>query len=97
MDSNVKVTIVFQGATDTNIAQNSGITLLPVQNSAGNGQSFSTMSPDDAAEQIIDGIENDRYKLYVGKDASFMNLLYRISPQRAAKTIFNQMRSLLPN
>lgn len=97
MDTNVKVTVVFQGATETNIAQNSGITLLPVANSNGNGQSFPTMMPDEAAEQIIDGIENDRYQLYVGKDASFMNLLYRISPQRAAKTIFNQMRSLLPN
>ena len=97
MDTNVKVTVVFQGATNTNIAQNSGITLLPVANSNGNEQSFSTMLPDEAAEKIIDGIENDRYQLYVGKDASFMNLLSRLSPQRAAKTIFTQMRSLLPN
>jgi short-subunit dehydrogenase len=95
MDTNVKVTVVFQGATDTNIAQNSGITLLPVSGADGNGQSFATMTPDEAAEQIVDGIEKDRYQLYVGKDAAFMNFLYRLSPQRAAKTIFNQMRSLL--
>jgi len=95
MDTNVRVTIVFQGATNTNIAQNSGITQLPVTGAEGNGQSFSTMEPDEAAKQIIDGIEKDRYHLYVGKDAAFMNFLYRLSPQRAAKTIFNQMRSLL--
>jgi short-subunit dehydrogenase len=95
MDTNVKVTVVFQGATDTNIAQNSGITLLPVSGSENNGQSFSTMAPDEAAEKIVDGIENDRYQLFVGRDAAFMNFLYRVSPMRAAKTIFNQMRSLL--
>jgi short-subunit dehydrogenase len=96
MDTNVKVTVVFQGATATNIAQNSGITLLPVSESEAEQGTFPTMTPEEAAEQIIDGIEKDRYKLYVGKDSSFMNFLYRISPELAAKTIFNQMRSLLP-
>jgi short-subunit dehydrogenase len=95
METNVNVTVVFQGATDTNIAQNSGISLLPISGSE--EQSFSTLAPDQAAEQIIDGIEKNRYQLYVGRDSSFMNLLYRISPERAARTIFNQMRSLLPN
>lgn len=95
MDTNVKATVVFQGATATNIAQNSGITQLPVSGSESDGQSFSTMTPEEAAEQIIDGIEKDRYRLYIGKDTSFMNFLYRLSPERAAKTIFNQMRSLL--
>lgn len=96
MDSNVKVTVVFQGATDTNIAQNSGIAQIPGSESQGNGQSIPTMAPEDAAEQIVDGIEKDRYQLYVGRDASFMSFLYRINPERAAKTIFKQMRSLLP-
>lgn len=96
MGTNVGVTVVFQGATATNIAVNSGITQLPVSDPEAEGGSFSTLTPDEAAEQIIDGIEKNRYQLYVGKDSSFMNFLYRISPERAAKTIFNQMRSLLP-
>ncbi len=96
MDTNVKVTVVFQGATATNIAQNSGITDLPVSESEVEGQSFTTLTPDEAAEQIVDGIEKDRYQLFVGKDSSLMNFLHRISPERAAKTIFKQMRSLLP-
>lgn len=94
-ETNVKVTVVFQGSTDTNIAHNSGITQLPVTGANGDGESFVTIAPDEAAEQIIDGIEKDRYHLFVGKDAAFMNFLYRLSPQRAAKTIFNQMHSLL--
>lgn len=96
MDTNVNVTVVFQGATATNIAQNSGLDMELGSDTEDAGKSFKTLTPEEAAEQIIDGIEKDRYQLYVGKDSALMNFLTRINPEQAAKTIFKQMRSLLP-
>ena len=95
METRIGVTVVFQGSTATNIAANSGITSIPGID-PDQAPSIQTMSPEDAARQIVDAIEKDQYQAYVGSDAKFMGLLSRLSPQRAAKTIFNQMRSLLP-
>ena len=45
---------------------------------------------------MIDGMERNRYRVMVGSDSAFMDFLYRLSPQRAANFIFQQMKSLLP-
>jgi len=95
-DTNVGVTVIFQGSTNTNIAANSGITSIPgMDEEAAERAAIQTMSAEDAASQIVDAIEKGKYMAYVGSDARFMGILSRISPERAAKTIFNQMRSLL--
>lgn len=96
METNIGVTVIFQGSTATNIAVNSGITEIPGVD-LDQAQSIPTMSPEEAAKQIIKAIEKDDYQAYVGSDAKFMGFLSRLSPKRAAKTIFNQMRSLLPD
>ena len=54
------------------------------------------LAPGKAAEMIIDGIEQNRYRVLVGSDVTFLDRLYRLSPERAANFIFKQMRSLLP-
>lgn len=97
MDTNVGVTVIFQGSTNTNIAQNSGITDIPGVDAEEMASSIKVMQPEDAARQIIDAMENDKYQAAVGSDASMMNFLSRLAPKFAAKTIFNQMRSLLPS
>lgn len=95
MDTNVRVTVIFQGSTNTNIAQNSGITGNPGVDSEEAAASFKLMQPEEAAVQIIDAMENDKYQATVGSDAATMWFLSRLAPKFAAKTIFNQMRSLL--
>ena len=50
---------------------------------------------EDAAQAIIDGIERDKFQVYVGNDAKLMNVFYRISPLRATKFMYNQMKGLL--
>lgn len=92
MDTNVRVTVVFPGAVGTNIAAHSGVTI----EGETTGRSIKVLSPQKAAEIIIDGIERDRYRILVGSDARLMDLIYRVSPPRAAKFIYSQMRSLLP-
>ncbi len=95
MDTNVQVTVIFQGSTNTNIAQNSGITRIPGVDAEEAAASFKVMQPGDAAIQIIDAMEKDKYQAAVGSDASTMWFLSRLAPKFAAKTIFNQMRNLL--
>lgn len=96
MDTNVSVTVIFQGSTNTNIAVNSGLTDIPgMDEEAVEQPAMRIMSAEDAARQIIDAIEKDKYQAYVGSDARMMGILSRLNPEMAAKTIFNQMRAYL--
>ncbi len=96
LHTNVGVTVVFPGAIGTNIAANSGVgNTLRVENQSSQ-RTIKTLAPGKAAEMIVDGIEQNRYRVLVGSDAAFMDLLYRLSPQRAANFIYKQMKSLLP-
>ncbi|MEJ2412519.1 MAG: SDR family NAD(P)-dependent oxidoreductase [Anaerolineales bacterium] len=97
MDTNVHVTVIFQGSTNTNIAQNSGLTDLPGDAQSAEDSGFKVMTPEDAARQILDAMEKNKYQAAVGSDASMMYLLSRLAPKQAAKLIFNQMKSLLPD
>jgi NAD(P)-dependent dehydrogenase (short-subunit alcohol dehydrogenase family) len=97
MNTNVTATVIFQGSTETNIAQNSGITDIPGMDAGEAASAIKTMTPEDAARQIVDAIAKDRYMAYVGSDARFMGFLSRLNPKLAAKIIYNQMRSLLPD
>ena len=49
----------------------------------------------DAARVIIAGIEKNKARVFIGKDAKLMNLLARINPLFAAKLIQKQMKDLL--
>ncbi len=94
LETNVRVTIVFPGAIATNISQNSGVV---IERPAADGaeQSFPMTSAEDAAEIIIDGIERDRFQVYVGRDAKMMNLFYRLNPKRATQFMYSRMKELL--
>ncbi len=97
-DTAVNVTVVFPGAVDTNIAQNSpGISkndLKQMSESARSSQVALT-SADDAAQQILKAIERNQSRLYIGRDASTMNLLSRLSPKRAADMIRTQLNKAI--
>ena len=94
-DTNVKVTVVFPGATETNISENSGIAVEMDQEEG--SAAMKALPANEAAEIIIEGIEKDRYSVLVGQDAKMMDLLYRVSPKRAAAYINKQMKHLLPD
>ena len=97
LTTNVRVTVVFPGAVGTNIAANSGVGISgPATEDTDARNSFKPLAPNKAAEIIIDGIEQNRYRVMVGSDATFLDRFYRLSPERAANFIFKQMKSLLP-
>jgi short-subunit dehydrogenase len=96
-NTNVKVTVVFPGAVNTNITKNSGLNAPAQSQSNADQKSMKILSPAKAAEIIIDGMENDRYRVLVGTDSKFMDFFYRLNPARAARLITKKMKALLSN
>ena len=90
LGTNVKVTVVFPGAIHTDIAKNSDVKL----NSSSSAKGYKMTEPDNAAEMIINGMEKDAFQLYVGSDAKFMNLLYKLNPRKAIKFIKDKMSNM---
>lgn len=96
LDTNVRVSAVFPGAVATNITVNSGV-VSTFEASPEQKSKIKLMTAAKAAEIIVNGIEKDKYHILVGSDAKMMNFLSRVMPERAAKMIYSQMRSLLSN
>jgi NAD(P)-dependent dehydrogenase (short-subunit alcohol dehydrogenase family) len=93
IDTNVGVSVIFPGAVATEITANSGVD-VPSMDSI-DRDSYRTTSPEDAARIILDGIEEDDFQIFVGRDARTMNLLNRVSPRRSTHLIYRQMKDLL--
>lgn len=96
LNTNVRVTVVFPGAIGTQIAANSGVEINLQPANENKARSIKPLAPSKAAEIIIAGIEQNRYRVLVGSDAKFLDRFYRLSPARAANFISKQMQSLLP-
>jgi len=94
LDTNVGVSVVFPGATSTNITKNSGVK-SPISEQAAKQSKIPTQSPDDVAKLIVKAIKNKTLRVFAGKDSKFMNKLYRLNPSYATKLIAKQMKSLL--
>ncbi len=94
MNTRVGVTIVFPGAIATNIAVNSGV-MTPGQKTESTPP-HKTTPASVAAQAIVDGIENNRYRVLIGRDAKTMDILSRLMPRRSAMIIYEQMKDLLP-
>jgi len=91
-DTRVRVTVVFPGGIDTNIAGNSGVEMKV----AGEEKMRKLLtSPERAARQILDGIERDRFRVLVGADARLLDFLYRLNPARATGFIARQLKGLM--
>lgn len=91
----VRVSVVFPGAIATSITANSGVAVPGAAAQLEADRSFPTTSAEDAARIILDGMEQDRFHILVGKDARLMHRLSRLAPRRATHLIQKRMRSLL--
>lgn len=94
-DTDVRVTVIFPGAIGTDIAVNSGVAGDMDLEAGGEDVGSDPLPADEAARKILDGIEQDRFRVLIGSDARTMDFFYRLAPKRAAHLIFNQMKSLL--
>jgi short-subunit dehydrogenase len=95
--TSVQVTIVFPGALGTNITKNSGVDMKLSQEDAEKmASSQKTLSPEKAADLIIrKAVQQGRYRLVVGQDASMLDKISRINPKFATNMIAKAMKSLL--
>jgi NADP-dependent 3-hydroxy acid dehydrogenase YdfG len=95
-DTRVGVTVVFPGGVSTNITGNSGVdTSKMMERVAASSSKVKTLTPSQAAEMIVNGMETNQYHVYAGSDSKMLNMFTRISPRRAAKIIAEQLKSLL--
>lgn len=88
-DTNVNVMIVLPGAMATNITQNSNV---DVGDMSAENSSMKMLSAESAAEQIITGIEKDKFKLFLGSDSKFLKFLYKINSRFAIDFINKKMK-----
>lgn len=93
MGTHIKVTVIFPGAVATNISANSGLSIP--SNSTAQNPEFKALSAREAARQIIDAMEKNKYRATVGNDARMMDWIYRLHPKYAAELIQRKMASLM--
>jgi len=94
--TNVNVTVVFPGGVNTNITGNSGVDTSKMMEKTQNSKSkVKTLSPQQAADLIVGGMENNHYHVYAGNDSKMLNMFTRINPKRAASLIAEQLKSLI--
>ncbi|GGL37050.1 SDR family oxidoreductase [Phycicoccus endophyticus] len=89
----VAVTVVFPGGVATHITDNSGVDAPAGADAEASATTLTT--PQDAARQVIGGLEAGRFRVVIGRDARMMDLLSRLSPRRATDTVARRMASLL--
>lgn len=95
IDTNVRVTVVFPGATSTNITQNSGVDAPRASAQDIKKISRLMLSPEKVAKIIVNGIEKNKAQIFTGKDSKLMNGLYRLRPIFATHFIAKRMSSIL--
>ena len=89
--TNVRVMIVLPGAMATNITQNSGVSM---GTSSKEDSPMKLLSAEDAAAQIIKGMEKNKFKIFVGQDAKFLRFLYKWNDKKAIKFINDKMKNM---
>ena len=98
LDTPVGVTLVYPGAVGTDITANSGVDRPGAKDDPPEAEASAkqqTLSPQEAARLIVEGVAADKLHVFVGRDSRVMNLLTRTAPRRAARMIQRKMRHLL--
>ena len=90
-DNNVHVTIVFPGAIATNISENSG---LAKSKASSSDSKLKPLPAGKAAQIILKGIEQNKFRVVVGNDARVLDYLYCLNPRYATQFIQKKMKAL---
>lgn len=84
--SNIGQTVVFPGGINTDIAKNSHASEVTAE-TASSAASKMLLTPEAAASQILKAIEKEKCRVYIGKDAKLMNILFKLFPRFAMALI----------
>ncbi|MFA5542566.1 MAG: SDR family NAD(P)-dependent oxidoreductase [Bacilli bacterium] len=88
-DTNVGVTTVFPGGVATNITKNSGAEMKMKDDKK--ASKMKLLTPQKAAQIIIDATQKEKYKVLAGKDSKFLDFLTRLCPKKAANIIAKKL------
>ena len=96
VDTKVGVTVVFPGAMVTNITENSGVKMSGNMDAKNPPKNIPKGTlPAEAARLIIEAIELNEPRLFIGKDSKFMDKFYRLAPTRATRFMQKQMQKFI--
>ncbi len=87
----VSVSVIMPGGVATNIAVNSGASVGQAQA----GSRYPVTPADVAARIMLDGIERDKWRILVGRDARMMSVAMTIAPRLAVRTVQRQMAKMM--
>ena len=90
-NTNVRVMVVLPGAMATNITKNSNAEVSATEENS----SFKLLSPEVGASEIIKGIKNNKFKVFLGSDSKFLKFLYKINSVWAIRYINKKMNKML--
>lgn len=82
-DTNINVSVVIPGGIATNIMKNSDLEMK--ENDVNAKGTNLLLTPKRAAELIISCMEKNKFRMFIGKDANLMNILYKFNPKLAIK------------
>lgn len=85
MDTNVGISVVIPGGIATNIMKNSDLD-IKTNNVDAKGTKL-LLTPKKAASLMISSMEKNKFRMFIGKDANLMNIIYKLSPKLAIKII----------
>jgi short-subunit dehydrogenase len=92
--TNIKMTVVLPGGINTDIAKNSGVGGMETI-SRDPKATQSLLTPKAAALQIIEAMEKDKWRVYIGKDAKLMKVLFKFSPKFAIRMINKSLGNIM--
>jgi short-subunit dehydrogenase len=90
-DTHVGITTVFPGGVATDITKNSGAEGTMKVKRDLSKMKMKLLSPERAAEIIIDATEKNKIRVCAGKDCKFMDWFSRQFPLKAAKVIADML------
>ena len=93
-ETSINVSVVFPGAVNTNIMSNSGLREKGKSKASTRTESRA-LSAEKAAKIMVDGIEKNKKRIFVGKDSRIMDMIYRINPNWAMDFIANKTKHRL--
>jgi short-subunit dehydrogenase len=82
------------GPVATEITAHSGVE-TPGGGAAAEESRIRTITAEKAARILLDGMEEDRLHIYLGRMASLRNLANRVAPKRSSHLLQQQMKGLL--
>lgn len=88
MNTNVRITLLQPGGVATEITKNSEVDAPRMQNSE---QMKNMLQPDKAAQIMLDAIEKNKFRIFIGQDSKMLNFIYRFFPTWISKVIAKKM------